>query len=202
MEIKLVRHCETEWNRLEKCQGVSDIRLNANGIYQSNLLKECFSNLNIDLIFSSDLLRAIQTSEAINNSSTRNIEKSKKLREMDQGDFEGLTFSFLRENHGDDLKSWRENPKDFRIPNGETLGEVQSRMINFIEDVVNNFHKLKNIVIVSHNLAISSLICYYLKKDLRDFATFKIDSASISTLIYEDEKIKVLELNNTEHLKK
>ena len=184
MEIKLVRHCETEWNRLEKCQGVSDIRLNANGIYQSNLLKECFSNLNIDLIFSSDLLRAIQTSEAINNSSTRNIEKSKKLREMDQGDFEGLTFSFLRENHGDDLKSWRENPKDFRIPNGETLGEVQSRMINFIEDVVNNFHKLKNIVIVSHNLAISSLICYYLKKDLRDFATFKIDSASISTLIY------------------
>ena len=40
MEIKLVRHCETEWNRLEKCQGVSDIRLNANGIYQSNLLKE------------------------------------------------------------------------------------------------------------------------------------------------------------------
>ena len=53
MEIKLVRHCETEWNRLEKCQGVSDICLNANGIKQSNLLKECFSNLNIDLIFSS-----------------------------------------------------------------------------------------------------------------------------------------------------
>ena len=50
MEIKLVRHCETEWNRLEKCQGVSDICLNANGINQSNLLKECFSNLNIDLI--------------------------------------------------------------------------------------------------------------------------------------------------------
>ena len=73
MEIKLVRHCETEWNRLEKCQGVSDIRLNANGIYQSNLLKECFSNLNIDLIFSSDLQRAMQTSEAINNSSKRNI---------------------------------------------------------------------------------------------------------------------------------
>ena len=200
MEIKLVRHCETEWNRLEKCQGVSDICLNANGIKQSNLLKECFSNLNIDLIFSSDLQRAMQTSEAINNSPTRKIEKSKKLREMNQGDFEVLTFSFLRENHGDDLKSWRENPKDFRIPNGETLGEVQSRMINFIEDVVNNFHKLKNIVIVSHNLAISSLISYYLKKDLRDFTTFKIDSDSISTLIYEDKKIKVLELNNTEHL--
>ena len=74
MEIKLVRHCETEWNRLEKCQGVSDICLNANGINQSNLLKECFSNLNIDLIFSSDLQRAMQTSEAINNSPTRKIE--------------------------------------------------------------------------------------------------------------------------------
>ena len=79
MEIKLVRHCETEWNRLEKCQGVSDICLNANGIKQSNLLKECFSNLNIDLIFSSDLQRAMQTSEAINNSPTRKIEKSKKI---------------------------------------------------------------------------------------------------------------------------
>ena len=39
MQIQFIRHCETEWNRLEKCQGVSDIELNDNGIYDAKIIQ-------------------------------------------------------------------------------------------------------------------------------------------------------------------
>jgi len=202
MQIQFIRHCETEWNRLEKCQGVSDIELNDNGIYQSNLLSKFYYDKNLDLIFSSDLKRAIQTSEAINKGPNCRINKDKNLREMDQGDFEGLTFSHLRKNYSNELQTWRKNPKDFRIPNGETLGEVQSRMIIFTENIFKKFNYLNKVVVVSHNLAISSMLCYYLHKDLKEFSDFTIDSGSISTLEYYNEKVKVVELNYIKHLNK
>ena len=95
-----------------------------------------------------------------------------------------------------------ENPKDFRIPNGETLGEVQSRMIIFTENIFKKFNYLNKVVVVSHNLAISSMLCYYLHKDLKEFSDFTIDSGSINTLEYYNEKVKVVELNYIKHLNK
>tara|TARA_B100000925_G_C21958373_1_gene452225 strand:- start:397 stop:1011 length:615 start_codon:yes stop_codon:yes gene_type:complete len=200
MNIRLIRHCETDWNKLEKCQGISDIELNETGLKQSRFLKKYFLNKEIDIIFSSDLKRAIKTSEIINENLNCTIVKSKELREMDQGDFEGLTFKFIRSNHKNELDKWRENPRGFRIPNGETLGEAQKRAIDYINQIVINYNKMKNIVIVSHNLVISSVLCYYLNKDLVDFGKFTIDSGSISKLKLEKSKINVEEINFTDHL--
>ena len=56
MKIQLIRHCETEWNRLERCQGISDLELNNNGINQSIFLKDFYSDKHVDLIFSSCIL--------------------------------------------------------------------------------------------------------------------------------------------------
>ena len=98
MKIQLIRHCETEWNRLERCQGISDLELNNNGINQSIFLKDFYSDKHVDLIFSSDLKRTMQTALEINKNLKSDIIQNEKLREMDQGDFEGLSFSYIRKN--------------------------------------------------------------------------------------------------------
>jgi len=68
--------------------------------------------------------------------------------------------------------------------------------------VLIKFNYLNKVVVVSHNLAISSMLCYYLHKDLKEFSDFTIDSGSISTLEYYNEKVKVVELNYIKHLNK
>lgn len=200
MKIQLIRHCETEWNRLERCQGISDIELNNNGIEQSILLKNFYLDKHIDLIFSSDLKRTMQTTLEINKNLKSEIIQTEELREMDQGDFEGLSFSYIRKNFASQLLEWRSNPKKFRIPNGETLGEVQDRALAFMESLFIKYKSFKNIIIVSHNLVIASILCYYSNRDLRDFADFTLDSGSISTLMYSNDKISIEEINYTKHL--
>ncbi len=200
MKIQLIRHCETEWNRLERCQGISDIELNNNGIEQSILLKNFYLDKHIDLIFSSDLKRTMQTTLEINKNLKSDIIQTEELREMDQGDFEGLSFSYIRKNFASQLLEWRSNPKKFRIPNGETLGEVQDRALAFMESLFVKYKSFKNIIIVSHNLVIASILCYYSNRDLKDFADFTLDSGSISTLMYSNDKISIEEINYTKHL--
>tara|TARA_B100000902_G_scaffold8201_1_gene10337 strand:+ start:885 stop:1493 length:609 start_codon:yes stop_codon:yes gene_type:complete len=200
MKIQLIRHCETEWNRLERCQGISDIELNNNGIEQSILLKNFYLDKHIDLIFSSDLKRTMQTTLEINKNLKSDIIQTEELREMDQGDFEGLSFSYIRKNFASQLLEWRSNPKKFRIPNGETLGEVQDRALAFMESLFIKYKSFKNIIIVSHNLVIASILCYYSNRDLKDFADFTLDSGSISTLMYSNDKISIEEINYTKHL--
>ena len=202
MKIQLIRHCETEWNRLERCQGISDLELNNNGINQSIFLKDFYSDKHVDLIFSSDLKRTMQTALEINKNLKSDIIQNEKLREMDQGDFEGLSFSYIRKNFASQLLEWRSNPKKFRIPNGETLGEVQERALAFMENLFVQYKSHKNIIIVSHNLVIASILCYYSNRDLKDFPEFTLDSGSITTLMYSNNKISIEEINYTKHLER
>ena len=202
MKIQLIRHCETEWNRLERCQGISDLELNNNGINQSISLKDFYFDKHVDLIFSSDLKRTMQTALEINKNLKSDIIQNEILREMDQGDFGGLSFSYIRKNFAAQLLEWRSNPKKFRIPNGETLGEVQERALDFMENLFIQYKSHKNIIIVSHNLVIASILCYYSNRDLKDFAEFTLDSGSITTLMYSNNKISIEEINYTKHLER
>tara|TARA_A100000164_G_scaffold381327_1_gene432427 strand:+ start:7564 stop:7998 length:435 start_codon:yes stop_codon:yes gene_type:complete len=144
----------------------------------------------------------MQTALEINKNLKSDIIQNEKLREMDQGDFEGLSFSYIRKNFASQLLEWRSNPKKFRIPNGETLGEVQERALAFMENIFIKYKSHKNIIIVSHNLVIASILCHYSNRDLKDFAEFTLDSGSITTLMYSNNKISIEEINYTKHLER
>ena len=87
------------------------------------------------------------------------VNYSEDLREMNQGDFEGLSLSHLRKEYSEELKIWRENPEEFRLPNGETLGEVQERIWLFMKNLVNNYSMSSKVLVVTHNLVIACLLC-------------------------------------------
>jgi len=172
MKIILVRHCETEWNKEERCQGISDTELNSTGFKQAELLKEYFLNQKIDFVFSSNLKRAQQTLDKINFDNRFKVNYSEDLREMNQGDFEGLSLSHLRKEYSEELKIWRENPEEFRLPNGETLGEVQERVWLFMKNLVNNYSMSSKVLVVTHNLVIACLLCMIEGKQLKFFSNY------------------------------
>jgi broad specificity phosphatase PhoE len=199
MRIILVRHGETEWNRLGFCQGVTDIGLNDTGRLQASLLAESLRECEIAAVYSSDLKRAYETAGPVAALHNLEVKREPKLREMNQGYFEGLPFAEIRKTHGEFLKRWRSEPESVRIPGGETLKEVQERVFEIVWNLGVN-HEGENVVVVSHNFAISTFLCKVMGLSLREFATFRLRSGCKNLITFVNGRFRVEWINDVRHL--
>ena len=141
--LYFIRHGQTEWNVLGKCQGRVDIPLNEEGIRQAKELSEKVKQLSIDKYFCSPLQRAISTLEICCGRKIAEDEIDERLIERDFGKFEGFTkeeFSF-----GTFCNFY--NTVDYGT--GETLREVRDRAMSFVKDVSEKYPN-KNILVISH----------------------------------------------------
>jgi len=199
MELIIVRHGETDWNKLERCQGISDIPLNSRGKKQAKQLADSLKTEFISAIFSSDLIRAKETAEAIAHYHSVPFYFDRNLREMDQGEFEGLEFSHIRAKYSNVLNQWATDPENLRIPGGETLLEVQDRAWRAYLDIYENHHD-DRVLIVSHNLTIISLLCKFSGKPLTSFREFSVKETSKSVVICDKSRYEISILNDIGHL--
>ena len=136
-EIIYFVHGTTYDNATEKCSGWKQVELNELGKQQAKNLGEVTKELKFDVIFTSDLIRAIDSA----NIAWPNFEKiqDNRLRECNYGDYDGESKKLVvYEEHID---------KPF--PNGESLKDVEKRIAEFIEFLKQNY-KGKKIAIVAH----------------------------------------------------
>lgn len=130
-------HGTTYDNATEKCSGWKQVELNDLGKEQAKKLGETTKNLKFDIIFTSDLVRAIDSA----NIAWPNAEKiqDSRLRECNYGDYDGESKKLVvYEDH-------IENP----FPNGESLKDVEKRLANFIDEI-NEKYAGKTVAIVAH----------------------------------------------------
>ena len=118
MNLILIRHGETEWNRTGRCQGIADIDLNHNGKRQVQELADSLKEEKINAIYSSDLKRALETARAIAAHHKLKVNIEEDLREMNQGELEGLKFSEIREKIRPCVKGMARQPRDLETPTG------------------------------------------------------------------------------------
>ncbi|MDF2084196.1 histidine phosphatase family protein [Bacillus pseudomycoides] len=148
--LGIIRHGSTHWNKEGRAQGNSNIPLDQAGLSEAYKLAERLATENWDLIYSSDLLRAKQTAEAIEKN-IENIEiyLDPRLREVSGGQIEGTTEDERISKWGD---NWR--ALDLGI---ESSDSVKARAIPFIEEITYKYPN-KNILIVSHGSFIKHLL--------------------------------------------
>lgn len=199
MNLILIRHGETDWNRTGRCQGVADIDLNDTGRRQIEELAHSLRDADISAVYSSDLLRALRTAKQIASHHDLDVNIDKDLREMDQGDLEGLLFEEIRDRYADVLKEWRESPETLMLPGGESLLQVQERAWNVFEKL-NSLHAGETIVAVSHNLTITALLCKITGVGLRGFRNFNLRAASKNLIVSVNGNVEVRLLNDVSHL--
>jgi len=199
MNLILIRHGETDWNRIGRCQGVADIVLNDNGRKQARELGESLKNHDIKAVYSSHLKRALETAQHIAEHHDLTVRVEPDFQEMNQGDLEGLSFPYIREKYAEVLKKWRENPETLKLPNGESLVEVQDRAWDAFEKVHKN-HIGETVVAVSHNLTIITLLCKITGVGLKGFRDFNIHATSKNVIVSEDGRIRVQVINDVSHL--
>jgi broad specificity phosphatase PhoE len=201
MLLYLIRHGETDWNVEGRCQGFSDSPLNETGRRQAEATARHLSDIKIDAIYSSSLERAHEMARIIARHHQVTVQTTDALRELNQGEFEGLTFPELFETHSEFLQQWLRDPADIRVPGGESMREMQTRAWGAIEDIVEK-NGNGNVIVVGHNLCNSALLCRLLNLELADFRRIKQDVATINIIEFGGRwpHPVVLRLNDTCHL--
>ena len=199
MELILIRHGETPWNRESKVQGSTDLELNDTGLRQAHQLALSSKDHEIRQIYSSPLKRAYKTAEAINQFHDVSIHKRRGLMEMNQGDFEGLSFQELITGEKDFLRRWIADPAIIKMPNGESFVEVQERAWNAIEDII---MQPENALVVSHNFTIAAILCKIKNVDLSQFRSACVETASKTIVRFTNGVAKIDLFNDRSHLGK
>jgi len=200
----LVRHGETEWNKLARYQGQTDIELNETGIRQAHRAAERLARENVQTIYSSDLKRARATAEiiALKNPNVHTVHSTPLLREMHFGDFEGLTFDQIEERYQlifSASPSWRSRGPQVRAPNGESIADLARRVDRFWEEVRERLGE-ETILIVAHGGPLQVLICRLLGIGLEHWWQIRLSGASISILDTHPQGASLALLNSTSHL--
>ena len=175
--IYLVRHGQTDWNIEGKLQGKIDIKLNENGRRQSRMIAQIILKLNIDKIISSDLIRARETAEIINEIIGKNITFDERIREVNYGILEGMSRNSVTQEMWNIYNNVPEKLK------AEANVHLFKRIKSFFDELQNS---KENILIVTHGGALR-MIMYYAKnknefdnrKYINSFKDIKINNTDI-----------------------
>ncbi len=157
-EIWMVRHGQTDWNRSGRFQGQTDIPLNEVGLQQAQVLAGQLAQESFEAIYSSDLSRAYQTAEAVARVVHLPIQRDTRLREICQGEWEGLDLHQVIEKYNVDIRDSQHDPASSRAPGGESVAEVAARMSQAANEIAVR-HPDGKVLLVTHGLACASLYC-------------------------------------------
>lgn len=183
MKIYIMRHA-----RQNSALCNVDVELAEEGIIQAKLLGERIAKYQPDVLYSSDLLRAVQTAEIVNSylEGVPHIIRE-GLREIDFGDLTGHTDEYNQTHYGTFLSARKELIEDLAFPNGESGMDVYQRAIKVIDDIKRQDYQ--RVAIISHGGTIRSLVTGILKMDQASKLLFGVtlENCSITELIYEKQ---------------
>ena len=199
MKLILIRHGETHWNRERRVQGGdSDIELNEAGLNQAKKLAAFLGKENIAIIVSSPMRRAVATAEAIASRHGLKVEINNGLKELNVGKLEGLSLSNLTTPFSQFLLQWGDGANLARLPDGESLVELQQRAWKVIEPLLLDY-KDGALVIVSHYFVTLTIVLKALDLPLDNFTKFKVDLGGVSILEVENHGTRLVLFNDTSY---
>jgi broad specificity phosphatase PhoE len=145
--LLLVRHGETDWNRVGRWQGGSDTELNDLGREQARALADQLDG-DIDVVYSSDLARARETAEIVAAKLGLEVRLDPRLRERGFGGWEGLTTPEIEDRFGDAHRRWLAG-EGAGADDAERFEDFSARVNQFLADVV-RLHPDDEVLVISH----------------------------------------------------
>lgn len=199
--ILLVRHGETEWNRVERFRGSTDIPLNENGLRQAELLaRRIRAEWTPVAVYSSPLSRSIKTGEAIARLFHLKVEIHEGLSDINYGEWQGLTPAEVRERWPELFKRWETCPAGLYFPGGEVLEERQAKGVAAVREIAKK-HPGQVVVCVGHTVINRLILLGLLDLSLDYFWRIRQDNCSLNVLQKKGESFICITLNETGHLK-
>ena len=192
-KLILIRHGQTDFNIQGKYCGYSDPPLNEEGMQQVEKLKTRLEGLEVDVLFSSDLQRAIETAQiALPNKLIKQVEK---LREYNFGVFEGLTYEEIMEDHADIYTAWIGDPSKKAIPQGDCFKSFSNRIREGLDSILLK-NRGKTVALVTHSGPIRLILSDVLKYGTDKFWKINQDNAALNIINYNGSFAEVEMINN------
>jgi broad specificity phosphatase PhoE len=165
--LYLIRHGQTDWNLEGRWQGHADVPLNQIGLQLSARLAQALAGVGLTAIYCSDLGRARQTAQLLAEATGLTVQVDARLREIDQGEWQGLLVAEIRARYGEVYELSRQNPEAFAPPGGETAAQVKRRLLEAIGEI-HARHPDGRVAVVSHGFAVALLRIHFASRPMTD----------------------------------
>ncbi len=188
----LVRHATHDIVGRTMVGRARGVRLGPEGVRQAEALAERLEGSSIRAVYSSPLERAYATAAPAAARLSLEVQIADELNEIDFGEWTNRTLADLH-----DVEEWRRFNmfrSGSRVPGGETMIEVQARMLRLIERLRLG-HPGETVALISHGDVIKATLAHYLGVPLDLFQRLEISPASISIVRIERYGPEVLLIN-------
>jgi probable phosphoglycerate mutase len=205
VNILLVRHGETEWNREGRYQGRTDIPLSDTGKKQVAALGVRLAHVPVKIAYASPLSRAKTTAEAIlaGRIPETPMWLDAGLLEISHGGWEGQLASDVERSHAEMFGVWRTAPGRHSPagPDAETLGDVEARTWPVLAKACETLGPDDTALIAAHDAVNRVILCRVLGLPLERVWSFRQAPAALNVLAGPSvDALQVVRLNDSEHV--
>jgi alpha-ribazole phosphatase len=195
LELILVRHGETDSNKKGTYLGWTDAPLNETGLSQAHIAAEKLKDTRIDRIYASPLQRAMKTAEIINEFHSLQIAAAEELKERNFGSWDDLTHKDILCRYPAEYEAWTRDWIHYCMEGGESSIQAYERITCFIDEMVKT-NDSGTFLIITHLGCIRKIVAYLLGMGIEGSWRFKLDNATVTKLMVNDEKYTYLTLLN------
>ncbi len=193
-DLLLIRHGANDWVGDRLAGWTPGVHLNDTGRSQAAALAERLASWPISAVYSSPLERAFETAQAVAGQHGLDVTIEEGVGESRYGDWTGLSIKELAK-----APEWLQvqfTPSLARFPNGEALGEMQSRAVAAVERL-RTLHPGGVLAIFSHADVIKAIAAYYAGMPFDLFQRLVIDTASVTWIRFTAYGPRLIRLNDT-----
>jgi probable phosphoglycerate mutase len=197
--ILAVRHGETAWNHDTRIQGHTDIDLNERGRWQAAQLAQALAEEPIDAFYASDLSRALETARAVARRHDRPVHTHNGLRERCFARFQGHTWAELEARYPEESTAWRKRVPDFAPPGGESLLQLQARVVAAVNELAAR-HPGEQLLMAVHGGVLDILYRAATRLELQAPRSWELTNTAINRLLWTPEGLSLVGWADTGHL--
>lgn len=189
MDIFVVQHGETEATLTNEFEGFRDTPLTDRGRTQAKEVARRLNHNEFDLLFSSPLKRALDTSKIIAQEVGTDIRIEEDLKEICYGSWEGKERSSISSTH-----SWNDNKYNFSYPGsfrgtpGQSYADIYQRVVDFFEKLRQK--DLKSVLVVTHLGVIRNIKKYFDECSNVEAVAFKPSPLQVYRIHHSEQKSK------------
>jgi probable phosphoglycerate mutase len=201
-ELVVVRHGVTDWNREKRLQGHTDIALNPEGRKQAACLASALQYETFDVLYSSDLSRAIETAQAVADQQRgQRILAKRELRERHYGVFEGVPHHELAQRFPQSYAAWKARDALAALPGGESLHDFYGRITTYLTFLAQQ-HPGQRIFVATHGGVLDCIYRLCTGTPLSAPRMWELPNSGINRLRYDQEKFQLIVWADTQHLRR
>jgi len=197
-KLILIRHGQSVWNAENRFTGWTDVDLSEKGILEAEEAGQELSSQAIDVVHTSDLIRAQRTAEIVilaNESTNETVTKTDwRLNERNYGSLQGLNKAETAQEHGSEqVHIWRRS-FDVAPPGGESLEMTAERTIPYFEEeILPDLEKGMDVLVSAHGNSLRSIVMHIEEISPEDIVSFEIPTGVPRYYEFVDGEINLID---------